>query len=270
MMLEYDKIRQICAFLNDKCEVEPQVVVVLGSGLDKFSEAVEPISEIPYGDIPYIPVSTVQSHAGSLLVGRLNGKIVAVMRGRVHLYEGNAPSDVVRLLRAIIVWGASHVILTNAAGGIAPHLEPGDLMLIEDQINNQGVSSLTGFNDERMGTRFPDMTTLYDEDINTDIMSCAKSLGIKLHRGVYAGMHGPAFETPAEVNMLRIMGADVVGMSTVLEAEAAHHMGAKVSGITLVSNPAAKKGGAKITHDSVAAASEKGSSALVKLLTAYI
>ena len=120
MMLEYDKIRQICAFLSDKCEVEPQVAVVLGSGLDKFSEAVEPIKEIPYSDIPYIPVSTVQSHAGSLLVGRLNGKVIAVMRGRVHLYEGNAPADVVRLLRSLIIWGASHVILTNAAGGIAP------------------------------------------------------------------------------------------------------------------------------------------------------
>ena len=269
-MLEYEKIRQICSFLNDKCDVEPEKSVVLGSGLDNFSQAGEPINEIPYSDIPYVPVSTVQSHVGSLLVGRLNGKVIAVMRGRVHLYEGNAPADVVRLLRSIIIWGASHVILTNAAGGIAPHLAPGDLMLIEDQINNQGVSSLTGFNDERMGTRFPDMTTLYNEDCNTDIMACAKSVGVKLHRGVYAGMHGPSFETPAEVNMLRILGADVVGMSTVLEAEAAHHMGAIVSGITLVSNPAAKKGGPKITHESVAEACAKGGDSLIKLLAAYI
>ena len=269
-MLEYDRIRQICAFLYDKCQLDPEYALVLGSGLDGLSKAVEPIVEIPYTDIPYVPTSTVQSHTGSLLVGRINGKTAAVMRGRVHLYEGNAPAEVVRLLRALIIWGAGHVILTNAAGGINSVFLPGDLMLIEDQINIQGVSSLTGFNDERMGTRFPDMSTLYDEDCNTDIMSAAKAAGVHLYRGVYAGMHGPAFETPAEINMLRILGADVVGMSTVLEAEAAHHMGAKVSGISLISNFAARKGGEKITHESVSAASKAGGEKLTKVLLEYI
>ena len=269
-MLEYDRIRQICAFLYDKCQLDPEYALVLGSGLDGLSKAVEPIVEIPYTDIPYVPTSTVQSHTGSLLVGRINGKTAAVMRGRVHLYEGNAPAEVVRLLRALIIWGAGHVILTNAAGGINSVFLPGDLMLIEDQINMQGVSSLTGFNDERMGTRFPDMSTLYDEDCNTDIMSAAKAVGVHLYRGVYAGMHGPAFETPAEINMLRTLGADVVGMSTVLEAEAAHHMGAKVSGISLISNFAARKGGEKITHESVSAASKEGGEKLTKVLLEYI
>ena len=269
-MLEYDRIRQICAFLYDKCQLDPEYALVLGSGLDGLSKAVEPIVEIPYTDIPYVPTSTVQSHTGSLLVGRINGKTAAVMRGRVHLYEGNAPAEVVRLLRALIIWGAGHVILTNAAGGINSVFLPGDLMLIEDQINMQGVSSLTGFNDERMGTRFPDMSTLYDEDCNTDIMSAAKAAGVHLYRGVYAGMHGPAFETPAEINMLRTLGADVVGMSTVLEAEAAHHMGAKVSGISLISNFAARKGGEKITHESVSAASKAGGEMLTKVLLEYI
>jgi len=269
-MLEYDMIRQICAFLYDKCHVDPEYALVLGSGLDGLCEAVEPIVEIPYCDIPYIPVSTVQSHVGSLLVGKINGKTAAVMRGRVHLYEGHEPPAVVRLLRSLIIWGAGRVILTNAAGGINASFKPGDLMLIEDQINMQGVSSLTGFNDDRMGTRFPDMSTLYDEDANIDIMAAAKKLGIHLYRGVYAGMHGPSFETPAEINMLRIMGADVVGMSTVLEAEAAHHMGAKVSGVTLVSNYAAKKGGEKITHESVSAASKEGGEKLVRILKEHI
>lgn len=269
-MLEYDRIRQICAFLYDKCRLDPDYAIVLGSGLDSIKEVVEPVIEIPYGDIPYVPVSTVQSHAGSLLVGRLNGRVVAVMRGRVHLYEGHTPADVVRLLRSLIVWGAGKVLLTNAAGGINPAFKPGDLMLIEDQINMQGVSSLTGFNDDRMGERFPDMSTLYCEDAYNDMMFVAKNLGIRLYRGVYAGMHGPAFETPAEINMLRVMGADVVGMSTVLEAEAAHHMGALVAGVTLVSNYAAKKGGDKITHESVSAASREGGEKLIRILREHI
>ena len=269
-MLEYDMIRQICAFLYDKCHIDPEFALVLGSGLDGLSRAVEPVMEIPYSDIPYVPTSTVQSHAGSLLVGTINGRNVVVMRGRVHLYEGNSPAEVVRLLRALIIWGAGNVILTNAAGGINSAFLPGDLMLIEDQINMQGVSALTGFNDERMGERFPDMSTLYCEDAYTDMMFVAKNLGIHLYRGVYAGMHGPAFETPAEINMLRVMGADVVGMSTVLEAEAAHHMGALVAGVTLVSNYAARKGGDKITHESVSAASREGGEKLIKILREHI
>jgi len=269
-MLEYDMIRQICSFLYDKCNLDPDYAIVLGSGLDAIKEVVEPVVEIPYQDIPYVPVSTVQSHAGSLMVGRINGRVVAMMRGRVHLYEGHTPAEVVRLLRALIIWGAGRVLLTNAAGGINPSFKPGDLMLIEDQINMQGVSSLTGFNDDRMGERFPDMSTLYCEDAYTDMMFVAKNLGIHLYRGVYAGMHGPAFETPAEINMLRVMGADVVGMSTVLEAEAAHHMGALVAGVTLVSNYAARKGGDKITHESVSAASREGGEKLIRILKEHI
>lgn len=262
-------IRQICLLLDGRCQECPEAAVVLGSGLDAFSEAVEPICEIPYSDIPYMSASTVQSHHGSLLLGRLNGKVIAVMRGRIHLYEGHSPADVVRLLRALIIWGATRVVLTNAAGGINPDMVPGDLMLIEDQINLQGVSSLTGFNDERLGTRFPDMSNLYDEDLNLAVQNAARQIGLKLHRGVYVGMHGPSFETPAEIVMLRRLGGDAVGMSTVLEAEAANHMGAKVTGITFVSNYAARKG-AKITHEDVSQAALTGCANLTALLKAIV
>ena len=269
-MLEYEKIRQISLIMESVFNGYPEVVVVLGSGLDYFSQKLEPLAEVSYSDIPYMYQSSVKTHQGRLLLGRLNGKVVAVMRGRIHIYEGYEPADVVRLLRVMILWGARRVFLTNAAGGIDPSLNPGDLMLIDDQINNIGCSSLTGFNDERMGVRFPDMTNLYNDEAAQELLDAAKKLGIKLHRGVYVGMHGPAFETPAEINMLRILGGDAVGMSTVLEAEAASHMGAIVSGISCISNHAASKGGKKITHEEVSEAVKGGSENLANLLAAVI
>jgi purine-nucleoside phosphorylase len=183
--------------------------------------------------------SGVAGHRGRFVMGTLAGVSVCAMQGRVHLYEGHAPSDVVRGVRAMIALGAKIIVLTNAAGGIRKDLDPGDLMLIEDHLNLTGQSPLTGPNDDALGPRFPALSDAYDLALRGVAQSVAKAQRFKLRSGVYAGLLGPAYETPAEVRMLRGLGADAVGMSTVLETIAARHMGARVLGISCVTNVAA-------------------------------
>jgi len=229
------------------------VALVLGSGLGAYAEALESAVAIPYAEIPHMPTSGVSGHAGTLITGRKAGHRVAAMQGRAHLYEGWSPHEVVFGVRLMAQLGAGTLIITNAAGGIESAFEPGDLMVITDQLNLTGTSSLRGPNDERMGERFVDMSAAYDASLIATANAVAGEQGFELRRGVYAGLLGPAYETPAEVRMLRTLGADAVGMSTVLEVLAARHLGLRVLGISCISNLAAGISDAPLSHDEVKA-----------------
>jgi len=227
------------------------VAMVLGSGLGDYVDAFEDAHAIPYGTIPHMPVSSVSGHAGNLVAGNKAGKRVVAMQGRTHLYEGHSPAEVAFGIRLMGALGAKTLIVTNAAGGISPELEAGDLMAITDQLNLTGTSSLVGPNIFRRGPRFLDMTDAFDPDLIETAGEVASALGFGLKRGVYAGLLGPAYETPAEIRMLRTLGADAVGMSTVLEVLAARQMGLRVLGISCISNLAAGISKKPLSHEEV-------------------
>lgn len=228
-----------------------EVGMVLGSGLGDYADSLENATVIPYSDIPHMPVSRVSGHAGNLVAGTKAGRRIVAMQGRAHLYEGRSPHEVAFGVRLMAALGARTLVITNAAGGISPAFVPGDLMAISDQLNLTGTSSLIGPNDERLGDRFVDMTAAFDPELIDTARKVASSLGFELQRGVYAGLLGPAYETPAEVRMLRALGADAVGMSTVLEVLAARHLGLRVLGISCISNLAAGLAGGPLSHDEV-------------------
>jgi len=243
---------------------------VLGSGLGSVADRLARRQTVPSSDLPGWPVSTVPGHVGQVHVGRLSTVPVMIVQGRVHLYEGYSPAEVVRSVRAAITWGVGTIVLTNAAGGIDPRTKPGQLMVIEDQLNLTGENPLQGPNDDSRGPRFLDMTGLYDSDIRIHALALAQELGIELSTGVYAGLKGPTYETPAEVRMLAALGAQAVGMSTVLEAIAARHLGAEVAGISCITNKAAGLAGAKLDHGDVQAAGQEAAADLTRLLAALI
>ncbi len=229
----------------------PEVVIVTGSGLAGLLTSVERELEIPYTDIPHLMPSTVQGHPGRLVIGTLSGTRVAFMHGRLHYYEGYSMEDVVFPFRVFSRCGAQVFILTNAAGGLHPKMAPTDLVLITDHINLMGTNPLVGKNYDDLGVRFPDMTHLYDPELCDQVRLIAKQQNISLKEGVYVGLHGPSYETPAEIRMYRSFGGDVVGMSTVPEAIAIHHMGRRVVAISCVTNFAAGVGTARLVHDEV-------------------
>jgi len=257
-------------FIESRITVEPRVAVVLGSGLGGFADAIENRSIIEYKDIPEWPRSTALGHAGQLIVGTLADIPVAALAGRAHMYEGYTPQQVVYGIRALDRLGVNSVILTNAAGAVNPQLRPGQLALISDHINLLGVNPLTGPNDEAMGPRFPDMSDAYPKRYRDLAREAAKTLGIELAEGVYAAVPGPSYETPAEIRYLRVIGADLVGMSTVLETIAANHMGLKVLGISCVTNYAAGVTDKKLDHAEVLATGERVRGTLTALLKAVI
>ncbi len=228
-----------------------EVAMVLGSGLGDYANRLEEAVAIPYAEIPHMPVSGVSGHAGNLVVGTWADKRVAAMQGRAHLYEGCSPHEVVFGVRLMASLGAKTLIVTNAAGGISSELAPGDLMAITDQLNLTGTSSLIGPIDGREGERFVDMSAAFDPALVEAASEVAKALGFELRRGVYAGLLGPAYETPAEVRMLASLGADAVGMSTVLEVLAARHLGLRVAGISCISNLAAGIAKGPLSHAEV-------------------
>lgn len=217
----------------------PRVGVVLGSGLGAFADEVKDAVEVPYGEIPGWPVATALGHVGRLVFGRVGDVEVAVMRGRAHLYEGLEPPRVVFGVRVLRRLGIETLILTNAVGAIDETLDPGQLALISDHLNLQGASPLVGPNDDTLGPRFPDLTNAYDPELRAAAQAAAARLGFELPEKVFAAWLGPAFETPAEIRMLRTLGADLVGMSTVPEVLAARHMGLRVVAISCVTNMAA-------------------------------
>jgi purine-nucleoside phosphorylase len=240
--------------------------VILGSGLGAFADAVEDATEIPYGEIPGWPASTAVGHAGSLVAGRFAGVPVAVMKGRAHLYEGHPPSTVVFGVRVLGRLGVRSLVLTNASGAIDPAVEPGRLVAISDHLNLQGSSPLVGPNDETLGPRFPDMSDAYDPEYRRLAREAAGRLGLRLGEGVYAAWLGPAFETPAEIRMMRALGADLVGMSTVPEVLAARHMGIRCLALSCVTNAAAGVRPEPIDHERVLEVGQRASADLVALL----
>jgi purine-nucleoside phosphorylase len=242
------------AWVRGRTALRPAVGIVLGSGMGVLADGLGEAVAIPYEEIPEFPAVTVPGHAGRLVVGRLGSVPVAVLQGRVHLYEGVDPADVTFGVRLLGWYGVKSLLLTNAAGAVNPALAPGDLVRITDHLNLTGADPLRGANDDRLGPRFPDMSEAYDARLGRLLETCAARRGVKLGAGVYAGLAGPSYETPAEIRMLRALGADLVGMSTVLEVIAARHAGIRVAAVSLVTNLAAGLSAAPLDHGDVLAA----------------
>ncbi len=259
-------IHQARAFLQARTYLRPRVAVVLGSGLGAFASELTGTTEIPYSEIPGFPKSTAIGHAGKLIIGNLGDTAVAIMAGRVHLYEGYSAVEAAFGARALGTFGVRTLVVTNAAGGIGAHLQQGSLVLISDHINLQGQNPLTGPNDETLGPRFPDMTEAYSHRLRALAQRVAEGMGLHLHEGVYAALPGPSYETPAEIRYLRAIGADLVGMSTVPEVIAANHMGLEVLGISCVTNLASGLSGKKLDHKEVLETGDRTRVLLVELL----
>lgn len=266
----YDKLLKCYDCYKKKIDFEPKVAVVLGSGLGNFAKVVDVKAELPYSEIEGFPVSTVPGHAGKFIFGYINEVPVVLMQGRVHYYEGYPITDVVLPTRLMKMMGAKVLFLTNASGGINPAFHAGSLMLIQDHISLFAPNPLIGPNIEELGTRFPDMSHVYDEDLQEIIKKTAKENEIELFEGVYAQLTGPSFESPAEIQMLYKMGASAVGMSTVVEAIAANHMGMKICGVSCVSNLAAGMNSAPLTHEEVQEAANAVAPKFEKLLVESI
>jgi purine-nucleoside phosphorylase len=248
----------------------PRVGIVLGSGLGAFADTLEGLVKIPYGDLPHMATPGVVGHPGNLCFGHASGVPVVCMQGRVHLYEGHPVDRVVQGVRVMAKLGVRSVLITNAAGGLVPTWSPGDLMVITDHINLTGTSPLVGPNDDAVGPRFPEMSTAYDKGLRAALLDVARESGIALREGVYAAMLGPQYETPAEIRMLRALGADAVGMSTVTEVIALRHMDVRVGGLSCITNLAAGVGTTPLDHAEVEATARSRKAALTTLLTGWI
>ncbi len=263
-------IEEARRYIESRTPVRPRIGVVLGSGLGAFAEELTEGNEIPYAEIPGWPCSTAVGHEGKLILGRIGPVDVAVMAGRAHLYEGYGPAQVVYGVRTLQSLGARTMVFTNAAGGINLELHRGGLVLISDHINLQSVNPLVGANDDALGPRFPDMSEAYSPCCRAIARAVATELGIPITEGVYAAMLGPSYETPAEIRFLRAIGADVVGMSTVLEVIAAVHLGMKVLAISCVTNMAAGILPQKINHEEVLQTGLAVRDTLVRFLRALL
>lgn len=277
--MSFEKAAEAAAFLETKFSGEIKTVIVLGSGLGAFADALENAIRISYSEIPGFVQSTVEGHAGQLVIGEIGGVAVMVQQGRFHYYEGYEMQQVTLPVRAFGVMGIKNLILTNAAGSLNSDMLPGSLMLITDHLNCMGINPLRGANDLRFGPRFPDMTEVYDREFQQIAEEEAAAIAKErfesgvdteqtdfLHRGVYCALSGPTYETPAEIRMYRLFGADAVGMSTVPEATAACHMGIRVLGISCITNLAAGMTADAINHDEVMETGERVAEVFGELL----
>lgn len=262
----YEKLIKCYECYKSKIDFEPKVAIVLGSGLGNFAKVVDVKAELPYSEIEGFPVSTVPGHAGKFIFGYIQEVPVVLMQGRVHYYEGYPITDVVLPTRLMKMMGAQILFLTNASGGINPAYHAGAFMMLKDHISCFAPNPLIGPNIDELGTRFPDMSHVYDEDLQEIIRSTAKENDIELFEGVYAQLTGPSFESPAEIQMLHNMGVDAVGMSTVVEAIAANHMGMKICGVSCVCNLAAGMSPTPLTHEEVQEAANAAAPKFEKLL----
>jgi purine-nucleoside phosphorylase len=250
-------------------DVRPRAGVVLGSALGGFVDACEGARVVPYEEVPGLRRPTTSGHAGRLVLGRVAGLDVAILSGRLHYYEGYSLDEVTFPVRLLAALGIEVVVLTNSAGGIDPSFRAGDLMAIEDHINLFGASPLRGMNDDRLGPRFPDMTDLYDAGLRAELRGAADEAGGTLRSGVYAGVPGPSYETPAEIRMLAAAGASAVGMSTVPEAIVARHAGLKVVGVSCITNAAAGLSGSPLSHTEVLVNAERSAETMAALLRGF-
>lgn len=263
----YEKLMNCYKCVREKVNFEPKVAIILGSGLGDYAKNIKVEAELSYGDIEGFPVSTVPGHAGKFIFGYIGDVPVVCMKGRVHFYEGYPISDVVLPVRLMKLMGAGVLFLTNAAGGVNTTFHPGDLMLIRDHIACFAPNPLIGPNIDELGLRFPDMSCVYDKELQNVIRDTAKENGIYIQEGIYAYLTGPSFESPADIRMMRVLGADAVGMSTVPEAIAANHMGMKICGISCISNLAAGMTQNPLTHEEVQETADMAAVAFEKLVT---
>ncbi|MGG0793005.1 purine-nucleoside phosphorylase [Brevibacillus laterosporus] len=264
------KILEAKAFIEEKLTDKPTIGLVLGSGLGVLADEIEEATVIPYNEIPHFTKSTVVGHKGQLVIGKLKGKQVVAMQGRFHYYEGHELEAVVFPIRVMKSIGVETIIVTNAAGGVNESYKPGDLMLISDHLNLTYRNPLIGGNDESLGARFPDMSEAYSKRLRKLSKEITATLGIQLQEGVYAGLLGPSYETPAEIRMLRILGGDAVGMSTVPEVIVARHMNIEVLGISCISNMAAGILDQPLSHDEVMETTEKVKAEFLSLVKGVI
>lgn len=260
------EIKEASKYIQSKITVMPEIGLILGSGLGILAEEICDSVVIPYTEIPYFPASTVSGHKGQLVIGSLKGKQVIAMQGRFHYYEGYSMENITFPVRVMKQLGIKSVIVTNAAGSINKKYNPGDLMIIKDHINNMGTNPLIGPNNDELGGRFPDMSQAYDREYIKLAETCANEIGLKIHNGVYVGNTGPTYETPAEINLLRILGGDAVGMSTVPEVIVARHTGLRVLGISCISNMAAGILDQSLSHEEVIATTEKVKGSFIELV----
>jgi len=266
----FDRVEEAVAAIRARCGEPPRIAIVLGSGLGDFAETLPESVAIPYDDLPNWPRSTVVGHAGTLVVGTIAGRRVAALSGRVHGYEGHDFATVTFAVRVMGRLGVKQLILSNAAGGINTDFGQGALMVIEDHINLMGGNPLVGPNDARFGARFPDMTEVYSRRLRRIAGDAAVAAGAFVTHGVYAGLLGPSYETPAEIRFLRTAGADAVGMSTVPEALAARHMGLEVLGISCITNMAAGVLSQPLVHDEVIETAKRVRGSFIALLEQII
>jgi purine-nucleoside phosphorylase len=265
-MDDFTRAESAAQFLLSQTPLRPAIGLVLGSGLGGFADELSEATRIPYSHIPSFPRSTAVGHAGQMVIGKVGEVAVAAMQGRVHLYEGYSANEVAFPTRVLGRIGIRALILTNAAGGINLEYKQGALVVITDHINLQGNNPLAGPNDDRFGPRFPDMTQAYSRTYREIALRAARNLGKTVYQGVYAGLLGPSYETPAEIRYLRTIGADLVGMSTIPEVIAARHMGLKVLAISCVTNMAAGITDAVLNHEEVLATGERVKGDFVALL----
>jgi purine-nucleoside phosphorylase len=266
----YEQVQEAVAAVRARAPGPPEVAVILGSGLGPFADGLKEAVAIPFVGIPHFRAASVAGHAGRLVLGTLGGARIAALQGRIHTYEG-FPADLAAFpARVLCALGARVLVVTNAAGGVNPEFTPGDLMRITDHLNLSGRNPLTGENDARLGPRFPDLTHAYDPALGDQLELTARELGEPVRRGVYAMMAGPSYETPAEIRLVRALGGDAVGMSTVPEVIVAAHQGVPVVGISCITNMAAGITGAKLTHDEVTETAERVQARFVRLLAAFL
>lgn len=266
----FDRVEAAATFLRGRLGEVPSIAVVLGSGLGAFAERLDGALRVPYTEIPHWPASTVVGHAGTLVCGASASRRVLTLAGRAHVYEGHDLPTVTFGTRVLGRLGVKTLVLTNAAGGINTSFTPGTLMVIDDHINLMGSNPLVGPNDERFGVRFPDMTEVYAPRLRAIVDEAASAAGVVVRHGIYVGLHGPSYETPAEIRFLRTIGADAVGMSTVPEAIVARHMGLDVLGISCITNPAAGVLPEPLHHDEVMEVARRVSGEFMALLEAIV
>jgi purine-nucleoside phosphorylase len=266
----YERAEHATRIIRARTTVEPRIAVVLGSGLGGFADDFEEPVSIPYDEIPGFSRSTAQGHAGRLVIGKIDGIPVLAMQGRLHYYEGYSLEEVTFPVRTFGLLGIKTLVLTNASGGINVQLSEGALMVISDHLNLMGVNPLRGPNDERFGPRFPDMSAVYSAELQELVVEEAKAIGIEVRRGIYGALSGPSYETPAEIHLLRNLGADAVGMSTVPEAIVARHMGLEVLGISCITNMAAGISDEPINHEDVMATGDRVRETFTELLRRVI
>src|SRR5256714_6328388 len=266
----YERAEKAARLVSSRAQTDASVAVILGSGLGAFADELSSQSAIPYGDIPGFARATVEGHAGRLVIGKIGDSSVAAMQGRFHFYEGYSLEDVTFPIRVLKLLGVRTLILTNASGALNVEFVPGSLMLITDHINLMGANPLIGANDERFGPRFPDLTNTYSPELQDIVLQEARAMGMQMWRGVYASLTGPSYETPAEIHMVRGLGADAVGMSTVPEAIVARHMDMQVVGISCITNLAAGVSDRPVDHSQVMATGERVRESFTELLRRVI